>query len=307
VTFFEGLVPEEYLYYLVPLLVACCLTMALSMNFFDAADRSASTQYEIIALFSSSMFSSIQSSSQQIFDIDGRPFHPVNHHEIVGDVLEPTDPEWDDTLALEPIPVSDYMFSHEGMDGTGMDSSSSHRYTHATDGECSDSSSASSGLFHGVAIGDDADSPSTSFSNNFQTASITGPAAEKQHWQHENLHRQVTDTFTTSSEDDQSLPVVVAGQDNRFKPFHEEKWNQRYKELLVFYAQHGHVAVPHTYPPNQQLARWIKRYVETENSKYSDISRLRHFSHLIAVFSNDPLSLDNDVSTNSSKRGNKQL
>lgn len=46
---------------------------------------------------------------------------------------------------------------------------------------------------------------------------------------------------------------------NRFKPFHEEKWTLRYKELLEFHKEHGHSAVPHTYPKNPQLARWVKR------------------------------------------------
>ena len=46
---------------------------------------------------------------------------------------------------------------------------------------------------------------------------------------------------------------------NRFKPFHEEKWSLRHKELLDFHKQHGHAAVPHTYPANPQLARWVKR------------------------------------------------
>lgn len=46
---------------------------------------------------------------------------------------------------------------------------------------------------------------------------------------------------------------------NRFKPFHEEKWTLRYKELLSFHQLHGHAAVPHTYPTNPQLARWVKR------------------------------------------------
>ena len=47
--------------------------------------------------------------------------------------------------------------------------------------------------------------------------------------------------------------------DSRFKPFHEEKWSHRYKELMHFHQEHGHAAVPHTYPPNLQLARWVKR------------------------------------------------
>jgi hypothetical protein len=46
---------------------------------------------------------------------------------------------------------------------------------------------------------------------------------------------------------------------HRFKPFHEEKWTLRYKELLVFHREHAHSAVPHTYPKNPQLARWVKR------------------------------------------------
>lgn len=53
-----------------------------------------------------------------------------------------------------------------------------------------------------------------------------------------------------------------AGDDqagHRFKPFHEEKWTCRYKELLIFHREHGHSAVPHTYPKNPQLARWVKR------------------------------------------------
>lgn len=46
---------------------------------------------------------------------------------------------------------------------------------------------------------------------------------------------------------------------HRFKSFHMEKWSCRYKELLQFHKDHGHAAVPHTYPRNPQLARWVKR------------------------------------------------
>lgn len=48
-------------------------------------------------------------------------------------------------------------------------------------------------------------------------------------------------------------------QQQRFKPFHEEKWSVRYKELLEFHKEFNHSAVPHTYPKNPQLARWVKR------------------------------------------------
>ena len=80
-------------------------------------------------------------------------------------------------------------------------------------------------------------------------------------------HPVVTKELTTSSspastaapagsataEDEEEL------NQHRFKPFHEEKWTLRYKELLEFHKEHGHSAVPHTYPKNPQLARWVKR------------------------------------------------
>lgn len=47
--------------------------------------------------------------------------------------------------------------------------------------------------------------------------------------------------------------------EERFKPFHEEKWNTRLKEILKYREEHGHCLVPHTYTPNPQLARWVKR------------------------------------------------
>lgn len=61
-----------------------------------------------------------------------------------------------------------------------------------------------------------------------------------------------------------SSSVVYSSSDSssenqRFKPFHEEKWSHRYKELVEFHKKFGHSAVPHTYPMNPQLARWVKR------------------------------------------------
>ena len=57
------------------------------------------------------------------------------------------------------------------------------------------------------------------------------------------------------------VPIVDPSPclESRFKPFHEEKWASRYQELVLFYKEHGHSAVPHTYPKNAQLARWVKR------------------------------------------------
>lgn len=46
---------------------------------------------------------------------------------------------------------------------------------------------------------------------------------------------------------------------SRFKPFHEEKWNFHFEELLTFKNENGHCLVPHTYPQKSHLARWVKR------------------------------------------------
>lgn len=241
------------------------------MDFVDAADRSTSTQHEIIALFSSS--SSSQSSSGQIYQLDGRTFHPVSQHEGMDDILTTADPEWDVHMELEPIPWASTQCPDQGMDESRISSTSSHKDTQVTDGESSVSSFVPSNIFNDASIDNDTDTSPISFPD---CISQYGRKTEHSQWQHQKLLRQVTEpplahvasqTTVTNGDQrqsvfeycDQTLPTAVAGQDQRFKPFHEEKWNQRYKELLVFHSQHGHVAVPHTYPPNQQLARWIKR------------------------------------------------
>ena len=45
----------------------------------------------------------------------------------------------------------------------------------------------------------------------------------------------------------------------RKKPPFIERWDTRYKDLLEFFCKTGHANVPHTYPENPQLARWVKR------------------------------------------------
>lgn len=67
------------------------------------------------------------------------------------------------------------------------------------------------------------------------------------------------DTMNSPHFDDSARDGGDELNQHRFKPFHEEKWSLRYKELLGFHKEHGHAAVPHTYPRNPQLARWVKR------------------------------------------------
>lgn len=64
---------------------------------------------------------------------------------------------------------------------------------------------------------------------------------------------------SSSSPPPPSAPVSDSSSHSRFKPFHEEKWNARLKELVRYRQDHGDCLVPHTYNPNPQLARWVKR------------------------------------------------
>jgi hypothetical protein len=43
--------------------------------------------------------------------------------------------------------------------------------------------------------------------------------------------------------------------------FHDGQWDERFRDLMSFREEHGHLFVPHSYPANQKLAQWVKRYV----------------------------------------------
>lgn len=45
----------------------------------------------------------------------------------------------------------------------------------------------------------------------------------------------------------------------KLRPYQCEKWQERFVELLEFKNEFGHCLVPHDYPANPQLARWVKR------------------------------------------------
>jgi hypothetical protein len=45
----------------------------------------------------------------------------------------------------------------------------------------------------------------------------------------------------------------------RTRKYQTGQWKERYADLLQFHEQHGHLFVPHSYPPNQKLAQWVKR------------------------------------------------
>mmetsp|Transcript_337 Transcript_337/g.475 ORF Transcript_337/g.475 Transcript_337/m.475 type:complete len:386 (+) Transcript_337:660-1817(+) len=47
--------------------------------------------------------------------------------------------------------------------------------------------------------------------------------------------------------------------DTKFRPYQAEKWQERFDELVAFQRRGGHCLVPHTFPENPALARWVKR------------------------------------------------
>ena len=44
-----------------------------------------------------------------------------------------------------------------------------------------------------------------------------------------------------------------------FRRHQEKQWIEQFNELFKFKELHGHCLVPHTYPKNQVLSRWVKR------------------------------------------------
>ncbi|KAG7373509.1 helicase domain protein [Nitzschia inconspicua] len=58
-----------------------------------------------------------------------------------------------------------------------------------------------------------------------------------------------TDSATTSY----SSPSI------RLSDYHTSQWGSRFKELLLFQQEHGHLLVPYFYLPNSKLSQWVKR------------------------------------------------
>ena len=45
----------------------------------------------------------------------------------------------------------------------------------------------------------------------------------------------------------------------RFRPYQEQQWQIQFQNLLQYKFQNGHCCVPHSYPEDPVLARWVKR------------------------------------------------
>lgn len=45
----------------------------------------------------------------------------------------------------------------------------------------------------------------------------------------------------------------------RFRPYQASQWDIKFEELLKYKTKYGHCSVPHTFPQNPSIARWVKR------------------------------------------------
>src|SRR5256885_12848299 len=44
-------------------------------------------------------------------------------------------------------------------------------------------------------------------------------------------------------------------------------WERRFEELKAFKARHGHCHVPHIYPENRALGRWVSKQRQVKNRR----------------------------------------
>lgn len=73
----------------------------------------------------------------------------------------------------------------------------------------------------------------------------------------------IEDSASESVSDSSSEPTKKRRKtntnDTKFRPYQAEKWREMYEELVEYRKQNGNAMVPHTYPTNPALARWVKR------------------------------------------------
>jgi hypothetical protein len=70
---------------------------------------------------------------------------------------------------------------------------------------------------------------------------------------------QEVPSVVDADESKRSATASPTDDQERFRSFHEEKWQMRYKELIHYKRIKGDCLVPHSYKSNPQLGRWVKR------------------------------------------------
>lgn len=63
----------------------------------------------------------------------------------------------------------------------------------------------------------------------------------------------------TLSDGETMSQLLIVNTGCRFRPYQEEQWMEHFANLCAYREQQGDCLVPHAYPPNPALARWVKR------------------------------------------------
>jgi len=69
----------------------------------------------------------------------------------------------------------------------------------------------------------------------------------------------VEDSASESCSEPQKKKRKAKPDDTKFRPYQAEKWHEKYEELVDYKKKYGNAMVPHTFPDNPPLARWVKR------------------------------------------------
>jgi Helicase associated domain len=80
---------------------------------------------------------------------------------------------------------------------------------------------------------------------------------------HDSKMESPSDTSSRQSPDDTNC--------RRRRRLDFNSWNERFQELIQFRDQNNHCFVPHSYPPNQQLARWVRKQRNQRKRKDSGL------------------------------------
>jgi hypothetical protein len=65
--------------------------------------------------------------------------------------------------------------------------------------------------------------------------------------------------YCTPAVDENKSEGESMSEDRRFRSYQAEQWAETFTELCDFRKEKGHCQVPHCYPKNPSLARWVKR------------------------------------------------
>lgn len=75
---------------------------------------------------------------------------------------------------------------------------------------------------------------------------------------------------------DRALENIMRIQRHQINPQQEDRWHERYQELIRYRGEHGHCNVPYKWAQNPALAQWVKRqrhqYKLKHMGKHSNLS-----------------------------------